>query len=75
MSGAAAGGARAASRCGISPAAELQGDAISVMSRYDEFYIETFRTLIMIVASFGRYLRYLRYLATIMKQPNPRVPS
>jgi hypothetical protein len=72
VSGAAAGGAaRAASRCGISPAAELQGDAISVMSRYDEFYIETFRTLIMIVASFGRYLP----LGTIMKQPNPRVPS
>jgi hypothetical protein len=74
VSGAAAGGgaARAASRCGISPAAELQGDVISVMSRYDEFYIKTFRALIMIVASFGRYLPFL---ATIMKQPNPRVPS
>jgi hypothetical protein len=49
-------GGRVASRCGIGPAAELQGDPISVMSRYDEFYIGTFRPLIMIVASFGRYL-------------------
>ena len=42
--------------CGMAPAAGLRGDGIPLCPAMPQLYLETFRALIMIVASFWRYL-------------------